>query len=444
MVVAAGACAGGAPATVPAVIGEFEGPARLRMGQDRALTRYLRNHVAPFSSFHQQVLRSRPVSGRETLAELPLTRLADVRDPTELVLRPTARSLATAPDRELQARWWWARLRRRTGTFNRTVIEPRYKPIHWHAEAVPLAYTAQDLDRLAELGRVGLEMAGIGPTDVLLSIYPPGPTLGFWQVHLGARRGGVPSLFRSPDVTADEVARLRPSVLAGRPGDLTRLLATGRDAGFSFAGLRTLLVIGEPLDPGRRARLAELAGTAIGPVAVVATWAPPGVRALWTECRDGIDVHTWPTAEVVELVDPLSGTSVPPGSDGEMVWTPIGWMGSVLLRLRTGVFGCIDDTACVSCGRTSPRLRVVNSLPPFARFLDDHPGVAEWQAELRTHQGHEELIVFLSAAEPGHPGRLLRELDRQLSVTQFVVLDRRALDERLRATDDARVVDLRG
>lgn len=416
---------------------------RLRLGQDRALSRYLRNHVALFSRFHSDVLRNRMVDGKVSLTDLPLTSLADIRDPTDLVLRPTAEALAASPDRELRARWRWARFRRRTGSFNRNVLEPQYKPIHWHDEAVALGYTATDLERLGELGRAGLEMAGVTSDDVLVSLYPLGPTLGFWQINLGARRAGVSSLFLGPGVSPDEVARLRPTVLVGRPTDLTRLLESGRDSGFSFAGLSTLIVVGEPLDPARRSRLAELAGGPSGHVAVVAAWAPPGVRALWTECRDGIDVHTWPGADIVELVDPLSGNPVPPGADGEMVWTPLDWMGSVILRLRTGVFGCIDDTACVSCGRTSPRLRVVHTLPSFARLLDDHPEIALWQAELRTVNGTEELIVFLSPDFTGHPGRLLRELDRQLSVTQFVVLDRFALNDRLRVSDDARVVDLR-
>jgi hypothetical protein len=426
------------------VIGEFESGPRLRLGQDRALARYLRNHVAPYSTFHAEVLRSQPVAGREDLARLPLTSLDEVADPADLVLRPTADLLATAADRELRLQWWWARLRRRTGAFNRDVLEPRYKPIHWHLDGLPIAYTAEDLDRLAELGRSMLEMAGVTPRDVLVSVYPPGPDVGFWQLQLGAREAGVPSLFLDPDGVAPEaVARLRPTVLCGRAGDLIRLLDAGRDAGFSFAGLSTLIVVGEPLDPARRARLAELGGRPDAPVAVVAAWAPPGVRALWSECRDGIDVHTWPGAEIVELVDPLSGTTVPPGADGEMVWTPLGWMGSVVLRLRTGAYGCIDDTACVSCGRTSPRLRVVDTLPPFARILEDHPEVRAWQVELRLHDGSEELIVFLTTDVAGHPGRLLRELDRQLSVTQFVVLGAAAMDARLRASGDRRVVDLR-
>ena len=426
------------------MIGEFEGPARLRQGQDRALARYVRDHVAPFSPYLGDVLRGRPISGRDDLASLPLTRLEDVTDPADLVLRPTADRLATAADRDVRLQWWWARVRRRTARFNREVIEPRYKPVHWHLETLPLAYSAEDLDRLAGLGREGLDAAGVTPTDVLVSIYPLGPDVGFWQIQLGAREAGVPSLFLGPDVAPDEVARLRPTVLCGRPGDLVRLLDAGRDAGFSFAGLTTILAIGEPLDPARRARLAQLGGSAGAPVAVVAAWAPPGVRALWMECRDGIDVHTWPAAEIVELVDPLSGNPVPPGADGELVWTPLGWMGSVVLRLRTDTFGCIDDTACVSCGRTSPRLRVADPLPHFARILDEHPEVKVWQAELRLHDDAEELIVFLSPDVDGHPGRLLRELDRQLSVTQFVVVDAATLDDRLKRTGDARVVDLRG
>lgn len=426
------------------MIGEFEGPVRLRLGQDRALARYLRNHVAPFSPFHADALRSRTIARRDDLASLPLTRLADIADPSDLVLRPTADRLATSGDADLRRQWWWARLRRRTAKFNREVLEPRYKPIHWHVDGLPIAYTADDLDRLAELGREGLEAAGVTSTDVLVSVYPPGPDVGFWQLHLGARDAGVPSLFLGPDVAPDEVARLRPTVLCGRSSDLVPLLEAGRQAGFSFAGLRTLIVVGEPIDPARRARLARLGGSAGAPVAVVAAWSPPGVRSLWMECRDGIDPHTSPVAEIVELVDPDTGEAVPPGSHGEFVWTPLGWMGSVVLRLRTGVFGCIDDTACVSCGRTSPRLRVVDSLPPFARILDDHEGVRTWQAELRVHDDTEELIVFIVPEVPGHPGRLLRELDRQLSVTQFVVLDDDTMDARLKATGDAPVVDLRG
>jgi hypothetical protein len=81
--------------------------------------------------------------------------------------------------------------------------------------------------------------------------------------------------------------------------------------------------------------------------------------------------------------------------------------------------------------------------PTFAKVLDSHPAVQAWQAELRTVDGHEELIVFLSLEANGRPGRLLRQLDRHLTVTQFVVLDRKRLDARISSHGDTRVLDLR-
>ena len=438
----------------PAVIGDFERPGRRRAAQDRALKRYLSTQVRAYSPQYAETLTRQPVETVADLARLPLVRLADMagRDDASLVLRPSAERIAAAGDGRLRRSLWLARATKRMSAFNRNEIEPQYKPIHWHlanangspGTTVPLGYSAADLDRLAELGAATLEMAGVDAYDVVLSIQRTSPSPAFWQLALGARRAGVSWLFLDPaNAAPEELAGLRPNVIAGSAADLLRLLESGRVEGLSFAGLHTLLVVGEPLDPVTRTRLAELGGSSSRPAAVVAAWGPPGTRSLWTECRNGTDAHTWPACEALEVVDPLSGVPLAPGIDGEIVYTPLGWKGSVLLRVRTGVYGCLDDTPCVSCGRTTPRVRLVPFLPPFARILDEHPEIDLWQAELRTVNGAEELIVFLAPRRRGHPGPLLRELDRQLSVTQFVVLDRAALDARLRASGDVRVVDAR-
>ena len=432
------------------MIGDFERPARRRVAQDRALALYLRNEVAPFSPRYGASLQATPVTGADGLAGvLPLTRVESLtpEDTTDLVLHPMGESIAAHGSRGLRLRLRLAKWTRRVGAFNRTVVDPAYKPVHWLlAEGrMPFGYTATDVELLADIGRHQLDLAGVGPNDVLVGVLPPGPTVGFWQLSLGARRAGVPSLFlpAAPEPSPEDVARLRPNVLAGRPSDLVALLEAGRAAGLSFASLHTLLAIGMPLDSAMRTRLAHLGGTVTRDATVVAAWAPPGVRAMWAECRGGVDVHTWPAAEVLELVDPLTG-EVTARADGEVVYTPLGWHGTVVLRLRTGVYASLDDAPCVACGRTSPRVRLVPFLPPFVAVLDEHPEVDLWQAELRTVDGAEELVVFLTPRVSGaHPGRLLRELDRHLSVTQFVVLERRALSARLRRSGDARGVDLR-
>ena len=431
----------------PPVIGDFERPGRRRAAQDRALGRYVSTQVRAYSPRYVETLTRQPVDTVADLAKLPLVRLGDLSgfDGASLVLRPTAERIASAGDSRLRRALWLARATKRMSAFNRETIEPEYKPIHWHvADGVTFGYSAADLDRLGELGATTLEMAGVDPYDVVVSIQRTTPSAEFWQLALGARRAGVSWLFLDADHASPEaLAAMRPNVIAGSSADLLRLLGSGRVEGLSFASLHTLLVVGEPLDPVTRTRLAELGGSSSRPAAVVATWGPAGTRSLWAECRNGTDAHTWPACEVLEVIDPLSGVPLAPGIDGEIVYTPLGWKGSVLLRVRTGVFGCLDDTPCVSCGRTTPRVRLVPFLPPFARILDEHPDIDLWQAELRTVDGSEELIVFLAPRRRGHPGPLLRELDRQLSVTQFVVLDRSALDARLRAHGDARVVDIR-
>jgi hypothetical protein len=81
--------------------------------------------------------------------------------------------------------------------------------------------------------------------------------------------------------------------------------------------------------------------------------------------------------------------------------------------------------------------------PAFARVLDEHPGVAVWQAELRVWQGEEELFVFFSPAGPNGPVPVLTDLAGEIGATQFVVLPENELLDRLARHDDRQVVDLR-
>lgn len=412
--------------------------------RDRRLAGYLRREVAAHSVHHRRVLETvggRGVRSREDLSRLPLTVLAEVDDPAALVLRPTWSSLSRAGDRRLAARLFLARVGGRRSAAGR-LVERAYKPVHWLLQdGIPVGSSETDLERLGASGARWLSLAGVRRTDVLVDLMPPGPHLGYWQVVLGARHAGVSAVHLPPLPPAAQVARLRPTVLAGRPLDLVRLLEVARAQGRPLGTVHTLLALGDHVDPGLRARL----GSFLEPSgkAVVAAWAPPGVRALWGECRGGDALHGWPRHEVLEIVDPLSGEPVGPNADGEVVWTPLGWHGTVLLRLRTGVFATLDPGPCRSCGCSGPLLHVTSSAPAFLSPLDHHAGVLGWQAELRTVSGHEELVVFLALSDGVRLEDVLVDLDGQLSATQYVVLDRDALDARLAAHGDRRLVDLR-
>lgn len=415
-------------------------PAYQRAHQERLLSRDVAADVYPYSAWYRARLEAaglgRKAAGSDILRRLPLTSLDGVHDPADLVLRPEEATLQRFAPPGLLLQIFWAKLRRRADRLNRNVIEPRYKPVHWHlAAGVPIAYTDADLTRLADLGRHALALAGLGRYDVAVTVLAAEPDPAWWELVLGFRRAGVSALHLGDDATGAQVRAASPAVLAGRVATLERVLA----AAGPLPQLHTLVVAGEVLTDRARATLRRLAPGA----AVVGMWAPPAVRSLWVTCRGGDGYHTEPDAELVEVVDPATGEPAGPGADGEVVWTGLGWKGTVLLRLRTGVIGVVDDTPCPTCGRTSPRVHVTAGEPPFARVLDAAPEVRAWQAELRTVDGHEELIVTLAVAGDGHPGRVLRALDRELSVTQFVVLPQAEVEARLASAGHRRVLDHR-
>ncbi|HYH49644.1 MAG TPA: hypothetical protein VEG38_08855, partial [Acidimicrobiia bacterium] len=289
----------------------------------------------------------------------------------------------------------------------------------------------------------------------------------------------------SPEVAPDRIAAAAPTVLAGPPDALQTALEALQAEGHHIEGLGTLLVLGSLLDESERAALRTL-GQSVGEqnVEVVVAWAPAGVRALWGECRGGRYFHTYPDLEWLEMLP-----------DGEIAWSSLSWHGTVFARLRTGVSGTLDDVACENCGRIGPRITVSSAstarrptpswavatgavvaaprparpAPPEAVFgrppavegeededdvqvlvpldidalgvLDEHPGVAAWQAEYRRVDGLDELIVFVAPAGVDRLGPLFRELDLTLSATQYVVQRPEQIAERRRR--DGAVVDLR-
>lgn len=419
--------------------------ARVRTERDRRIARYVREHVYPYSAYYRPRLdRAGIVNGdvksASDLASLPFTTADEIADAGQLVLRPDEEGVSRSTDVGITARMAWAKLWRRVDALNAEVLEPAYKPIHWLLDGpLPVGYSAQDLDRLAELGRQWLEDVGLGPYDAIVNVLPAGPTLGFWELVLGARRGGVPAIHVGDLPALSDVAHLDPTVLAGRAGDLVALLTQAEREGEVLPHLHTVLVVGELLDEDTRRRLRSLAPAK---ATIAAAYAPAGVRSLWVECKGGIGYHTTTDADFLEIVD-QSGVAVRPGADGEIVYSSLGWKGTAVLRLRTGVHGRLIPGACPGCGRTTPRLRLTRPLPRFAAVLEAHPGVAGWQAELRRVRGVDELLVYLTPATDDHPGKMLRQLDRELQVTQFIVLDADDLDDRLAAHDDQRVIDLR-
>ena len=300
------------------------------------------------------------------LAPRPLSALGA---PNTLVLRPPPEAVRKSGPRPLRRQLRRARVGRGRSGAMRRILDPLYKPIHWIIEGeVPVGCTEADLVRLAELGRRSLDLAGVVESDAIVGLVPPGPTLSSWQLVLGAREAAVPLAALVPTASVQAVSLLGPTVLAGRPTDLLRVLRNL--TGPARAAVTTILTITRvPLLPAERAALEGASGRE---AVVVELWAPLGTRALWAQCRGGDGVHTWPQAELLEVCGP-DGTPVDPGTVGQLVWTGLGWRGTAMVRLATGVVGRVVEGACETCGRTTPRIldaRPVNGTARPALDLD--------------------------------------------------------------------------
>jgi phenylacetate-coenzyme A ligase PaaK-like adenylate-forming protein len=455
--------------------------------QEEQLREYVAHHLYPYSPayrrrFDAAGIAPRNITGFDGLAKLEPTRWSDVTsEPVAFVLRPTERAIIRFGERRLVGAITRAKFRGKVSQVNRDLIDPAYKPIHWHFDGdVPIGYSAEDVERLSETGRRILHVAGLTRDDAIVDVTPPGPSLEFWQLVDGARSAGLSAVHFGPDAAGDRVAAAAPTVLAGPPDALEGVLESLRAGKHRIEGLRTLLVLGSLLDEADRKALRTL-GEAVGEpgLEVVVAWAPAGVRALWSECRGGRYFHAYPDLEWLEVLP-----------DGEIAWSSLSWHGTVFFRLRTGVSGTVDDVTCENCGRTGPRLSVSSAssarrpTPTWAQsaapaagtrpaaesvfgrpsleeaeeevdegealvpldtevlsVLDEHPGVAAWQAEYRRVDGIDELIVFVAPAGVDRLGPLFRELDLALSATQYVVQRPEQIAERRRR--DGAVVDKR-
>lgn len=428
----------------PPLTSDFLRPARLRAEQERLLVAYVNGEVRHFSDHYGAAVERAQIRELSDLARLPVTEADSLADPLAMVLRP---------DRERLLRSGWAnQLRLRAAellgsaeTWGRARVDPVYKPVQWTVDdGMLVAASAADTERLAEFGRRWLEAAGVRSSDTLVSFVAPGPNLAYRQLEAGARRAGLSALFLPAAPSVGELVQLRPDVLAGPPDDLLKTLMGARGAGADLHNLRIVLCVGAPLGSRDRRLLSGLVPKAT----VLQAWAPPGVRSLWFECRGATGLHTQPGAELLEVVVPPDDRPAEPNQYGDLLWSAIGWKGTVALRLRTGLLGAIDTSACSACGRGSARIRV----PAFIEVLDDSDDLADWQVELGTGpDGADELVVFVAIS--GRAGdrkaqAVVEALGDRMAAAgeraQFVVEPAAELAERIAESGDARLIDARG
>jgi phenylacetate-CoA ligase len=226
-----------------------------------------------------------------------------------------------------------------------------------HGKPTVVGYTPADLENWTELMARCMTMAGVRPGMVIHNANGYGLFTGGLGFHQGGERIGATVVPVSGGFTARQAMLLRDlgaEVLVSTPSYALAIAQAIAESGHGGGGLQVRLGLfgGEPWTEGMREEIER----ALGLVAVnfygLSEMCGPGVAA---ECPARAGLHVQEDHFAVEVIEPASGRVLPPGVEGELVFTTLTKEAMPLLRYRTGDIGRLDDRPC-SCGRTTVRL----------------------------------------------------------------------------------------
>lgn len=460
-------------------------PAERRKAQDHLLARYLQDCVVPFSTYYRELFAKEDIDpesirGVDDLRRIPFTTKADLQ-PTEenpkrnldFLLVPDRRTLMRRP-----SVIWRAAVSGRAKV--KAHYERMYRPIFMtsttgrSAEPTTFLYTAHDIDLLRTAGMRMNAIAGVRKDGRMLNMFPYAPHLAFWQTHYSATASGVFCVssgggkVMGTDGNIRMLAKLAPTGLTGMPTFVYHALRQALDEGVRVTSLQHIILGGEKVPQGSRAKLRELAAALGSPdVNVLVTFGFTEAKMAWTESpappgEPSSGYLLYPDLGIFEVIDPDTGEPVGEGEPGEIVYTPLASRGTVVLRYRTGdcTDGGIVNEPCPYTGRKVPRLmgrisrqsnfmqmriqKVKGTLIDFNELeyaLDDAPEIDTWQLEIRKKDddplGLDELVLHVVRAQNDTSDeQIIRELNERFSAftetrpNQVVFHDAQAMRER--------------
>jgi len=279
--------------------------------------------------FHRERLGAVTIGELADLARLPFVHKADLRDHYPF-------GLLAVPRGEV------VRIHASSGTRGKPTVA---------------AYTAGDLDVWREVMARALTAAGARRGDLLHIAFGYGLFTGGLGFHDGAERVGMTVVPVSSGNTTRHHLLLQdfqPDAIAATPSFALHLAETLAEHGGKprELGLRLGLFGAEPWTDGIRTALERTFGLRAFDIYGLSEIVGPGVAG---ECETREGLHIADDHFLPEIVDPVSGASLPSGREGELVLTTQTKRAMPLIRYRTGDITTLTVEPC-RCGRTSARM----------------------------------------------------------------------------------------
>ncbi len=301
---------------------------------------------------------------------------------------------------------------------------PRNQVLRIHASSgttgkpTVVGYTANDLKCWADVGARSIRAAGGRPGDIVHVAYGYGLFTGGLGAHYAAERLGCTVIPMSGGQTEKQVQLiqdLKPQIIMVTPSYMLAIADEFEKQGLDArkSSLLTGIHGAEPwTDAMRREIEARFAIDAVD-IYGLSEVMGPGVANECVETKDGPTI--WEDHFYPEIVDPVSGTPVPDGQVGELVFTSLTKEALPVIRYRTrdltallpGTARAMRRMARIT-GRTDDMLiiRGVNVFPTQIEelILKDARLSPHYVIEIRREERLDEMDVVVEC-KPDHAGR---------------------------------------
>jgi phenylacetate-CoA ligase len=221
-----------------------------------------------------------------------------------------------------------------------------------------VGYTQHDIAIWSELMARCYTAAGLTKNDVIHNAYGYGLFTGGLGAHYGAEKIGASVIPMSGGNTRRQITILqdfRPTAICCTPSYALNLAEQARamDVDLHSLSVRAGIFGAEPWSENMRAEIEKAMGLTAFNIYGLSEIMGPGVAMECAEARDGM--HIFEDHFLAETIDPETGEVLPPGEEGELVFTTLTKEAFPLVRFRTRDITRLIPQPC-RCGRTHIRM----------------------------------------------------------------------------------------
>ena len=221
-----------------------------------------------------------------------------------------------------------------------------------------VGYTKRDIDTWAELIARCLVAANLTKGDVIHNAYGYGLFTGGLGLHYGAEKLGASVIPMSGGNTKRQLMILQdfgPTAICCTPSYALNLAEQGRAMGVDMRSLKLRVGIfgAEPWSEQMRRQIEEAFDIRALNIYGLSEIMGPGVAMECSDVQEGM--HIFEDHFLVETINPKTGEVLPPGEQGELVFTTLTKEAFPLIRYRTRDISRLYPVPC-RCGRTSYRM----------------------------------------------------------------------------------------